>query len=352
VPGGSNSRQDFLGWTTNGGAPVAGDWVAALTTASTSITATYHVMNNLTTAATPPKGALWRFSPASADGFYDAQTKVEVRIEAKPGYRFSSWGGDLSGSNPRASLMMNVPHAVTAALVASPMISRGGVTNSAGAGEGRGVAAGSVASLFGENFTAESVVGPASPLAHSLAGVTVHIGTRTLPLFFASPTQINFLIPGDLAAGDHLVTVSSEGMPDVTSEFAVVRNAPGLFPTVVDGQIYAMVMHEDGTPVTASAPARQGELLTAYGTGFGPTDHVRSERASAPGSPRILLLDPATLEIGGNPVKPEAAFAAPGQIGVDAIQFRLDGSAPVGGAIPVTVTVNGLRSNSLALAIQ
>ena len=67
-------------------------------------------------------------------------------------------------------------------------------------------------------------------------------------------------------------------MPDVTSEFTLVRNAPGLFPAVVDGQTYAMVMHEDGTPVTASAPARQGELLTAYGTGFGPTDHVRSER--------------------------------------------------------------------------
>jgi uncharacterized protein (TIGR03437 family) len=352
VPAGTNSRQDFLGWSTNSGSPVAGDWVAALNTASTSIMATYHVMNSLTTAATPPRGAAWRFSPSSPDGFYDAQTKVELRVEAKPGFRFTGWGGDLSGSNPRASLTMNVPHVVTAALVSAPFISRGGVTNSAGAGEIRGVAAGSVASLFGENFTAESMVGPTSPLAHTLAGVTVHIGTRSLPLYFASPTQINFLIPADLATGDHVVTVSSEGMPDVTSAFSVVRNAPGLFSTVADGQTYAMVMHEDGTPVTASAPARQGELLTAYGTGFGPTDHVRSEGGIVPSSPRFLLLDPVTIEVGGNPVKPESAIAAPGRVGIDSIQFRLDGTTPTGAAIPVTVTVNGVRSNSLVLSIQ
>ena len=230
LPSSSTSRQDLLGWSTNNGSPVAGDWVAALNTVSTSITATYHVMNSLTTTATPPKGAVWRFLPSSSDGFYDSQSKVEVRVEAKPGFRFTSWSGDLSGSNPRASILMNVPHTIGAVLVTAPLISRGGVTNSAGAGEVRGVAGGSVASLFGENFTADSVVGPASPLAHSLAGVTVHIGTRSLPLYFASPTQINFQVPADLAAGDHILTVSSEGMPDVTSEFTVVRNAPGLFP--------------------------------------------------------------------------------------------------------------------------
>ena len=65
-----------------------------------------------------------------------------------------------------------------------------------------------------------------------------------------------------------------------------------------------------------------------------------------------MLLDPVTIEVGGNTVKPESAFAAPGHVGIDSIQFRLDGSTPTGGAIPVTVTVNGVRSNSLALPIQ
>ncbi|MEI9972959.1 MAG: hypothetical protein WDO73_13395 [Ignavibacteriota bacterium] len=246
---------------------------------------------------------------------------------------------------------MNVPHTVTAALVTVPLISRGGVTNSAGIGTGRGVAPGSVASVFGENFTAETVAGPASPLAQTLAGVTVHIGTRALPLYFASPTQINFQIPADLAAGDHTVTVSSQDMPDITSKLTVVRNAPGLFPAVLDGQTYAMVMHEDGTPVTASAPARQGELLTLYGTGFGPTDRIRPDVA-IPDAPRYMLLDPVRIQIGTGVFTPESTYAAPGHIGIDAVQFRLDSSAPSGAAIPLFVTVNGIQSNSLSLPIQ
>jgi uncharacterized protein (TIGR03437 family) len=352
VPVNGATRQDLLGWATGSAAPVPGDWAGALNTATTSITATYRLMNSLTTSASPPRGATWRISPASPDGFYDSGTKVDIRVAARPGYRFSSWSGDLSGSTPSGTLTMNVPHSVTAQFTTAPIIGRGGVSNGAAMGTPVGVAPGSVASIFGDNLTAETVVGPATPLAKSLAGVTVHIGTRSLPLYFVSPAQINFEIPPDLAPGVLTVVVSSAGMPDVSSDFTVVRNAPGLFPAVIDGQTYAMVMHEDGTPVTAAAPARQGELLTAYGTGFGPTDRVRPEGVALAGSPRYMILDPVTIQLGAGVFKPESAFASPGQVGVDAIQFRLDSSATSGAAIPLYLTVNGVSSNTLPLPIQ
>jgi uncharacterized protein (TIGR03437 family) len=290
--------------------------------------------------------------PASPDGFYDSQTKVAIAVTARPGYRFGSWSGDLSGSSPSASLTMNVPHTVVAEFINAPFISRGGVSNSAGTGFQSGVAAGSVASLFGESLAPDTAVGPASPLAKSLAGVTVDVGTRSLPLYFVSPTQINFQIPADLATGALTVTVSSPGMADVTSDFTIVRDAPGLFPAVIDGQTYAMVMHEDGTPVTAAAPARQGELLTAYGTGFGPTDHLRPEAAVVPETPRYMILDPVTVAVGASVLTPQSAFAAPGHIGIDVVQFRLDSRAPSGAAIPFYLTVNGVSSNTLNLPIQ
>jgi uncharacterized protein (TIGR03437 family) len=352
VPVSSTSRQDLLGWSTGGGAPVAGDWVAALSTASTSITATYRLMNSLTTAASPSKSATWRISPTSPDGFYSSQTKVVIAVRARPGYRFSSWSGDLSGSSPSGTLTMNVPHSVVAEFTSVPIVSRAGVSNGAGMGPQSGVAPGSVASIFGDSLAADTAVGPASPLAKSLAGVTLHIGTRSLPLYFVSPTQINFQIPADLAPGTEALTVTSPGMADVTSGFSIVRNAPGLFPAVIDGQTYAMVMHEDGTPVTASAPARQGELLTAYGTGFGPTDRVRPEASAVPATPRYMILDPVTIGVGASVVTPESAFAAPGHIGIDLVQFRLDGAAPSGAAIPFYLAVNGVISNTLNLPIQ
>jgi uncharacterized protein (TIGR03437 family) len=349
VPVSSNSRQSLLGWSTGSGAPVAGDWAGTLTTAGTTITATYHLMNSLTVTADPSTGATWRLSPTSPDGFYDSATRVTIHVSPRPGYRFSRWSGDLSGSDPSGSLLMNVPHSATAMLTGAPTHSRGGLTVSA-EGSISGVAPGSIASVFGQNLTAESASAPSNHLAKTLAGVTVRIGTRTLPLFFASPTQINFQIPADLSPGDSTLTVSSEGLPDVTSDFSIVRNAPALFPAT--GQAYAMAMHEDGTPVTPDAPARQGELLTAYGTGFGPTDRVRPEGVAVPASPRYMILDPVTIQVGSAVFKPESSFAAPGQVGVDMVQFRLDGTAPTGAAVAISLTVNGVESNSLTLPIQ
>jgi uncharacterized protein (TIGR03437 family) len=348
----SVSRQDFLGWSTNGGAPVAGDWVATLNAASTSISATYRLMNSLTATASPSAGATWSILPASPDGFYDSQTQVAIAVTARPGYRFTSWSGDLSGTTPSGSLTMTVPHQVVAQFSTVPYIAPSGVSNGAGSVPQPGVAPGAVATIFGASLASSTAVGPASPMVQTLAGVTVHIGARLLPLYFASPAQINLQIPPDLLPGPQTITVSSLGQPDISCNFSIVRDAPGLFPVVLDGQTYALVLHEDGTLVTTTAPAKQGELLTAYGTGFGPTNNVRPFGIAVPLTPPYLILDPVTIQVGDGVFTPESAFAAPGQVGLDLMQFRLDSSAPAGAAIPLYVTVNGVNSNTLPLPIQ
>ena len=352
VPLTSSSRQDLLGWSTGGAAPVAGDWIATLNAASTSITATYHLMNSLTATANPSGAATWSISPTSPDGFYDSQTQVTVAVTARPGYHFNSWSGDLSGSNPSGSLTMSVPHSVVAQFSSIPYIAPSGVSNAAGSASQTGVAPGSVASIFGVNLTTATAVGPSSPLVQTLAGVTVHIGAGLMPLYFASPAQINLQIPPGLALGPQTITVSSPGMPDVNCNFTIVRDAPGLFPVVVDGQTYALVLHADGSLVTAAAPAQQGELLTAYGTGFGPTSIPRPEGIAVPLTPPYLISDPVSIQVGTVVFTPVSAFAAPGQVGLDVVQFQLDNTAPSGSAIPVYVTVNGVNSNTLPLPIQ
>jgi len=352
VPVSGASRQDFLGWSAGGGAPVAGDWIATLNSPNTSLVATYHLMNSLTTAASPSGGATWSISPASPDGFYDSRTQVSVAVTARPGYRFTSWSGDLSGSTPSGQLTMSVPHSVVALFGAVPYIAPSGVSNAAGSASQTGVAPGSVASIFGVNLTAATAVGPATPLVQTLAGVTVHTADSLMPLYFASPAQINLQIPPGLALGPQTITVSSPGMPDVNSAFTIVRNAPGLFPVVLDGQTYALVLHEDGSLVTAAAPAQQGELLTAYGTGFGPTDPARPDGFAVPLTPPYLAVDPVTVQVGASVFTPVSSFAAPGQVGLDLVQFKLDSTAPSGAAIPLYVTVNGINSNTLPMPIQ
>ena len=152
-----------------------------------------------------------------------------------------------------------------------------------------GVAPGGIVSIFGVNLATETLVAPDGMLPQTLGGLTVRVGDRLLPLFFVSPQQINAQVPDDLAAGNQVLTISPAGAPEVRAPFTVVRNAPGLFPVAVNGQAMAMAVHEDGSPVTADAPARSGELLTVYGTGFGPAERARPEGFPIPQSPSYSM---------------------------------------------------------------
>jgi uncharacterized protein (TIGR03437 family) len=345
VPQGDGSRADFDGWP-----GTAGDLIVTLGDAAVTWSANYHLLNRLSMASDPVNGAVWNVLPASADSFYPANANVALSLTAQPGYKFRRWDGDLSGAIPSGVVTMSAPRAVKALLDPVPYIAPAGVGNAAGTTPQAGVAPGSIVSIFGVNLAADAFVAPDGMLPQTLGGLTVRVGDRILPLFFVSPQQINAQVPDDLATGDQIMIVSPAGAPEVRAPFTVVRNAPGLFAMAVNGQAMAMAVHEDGSPVTADAPARPGELLTVYGTGFGPAERARPEGFPIPQSPTYSMVDGVTVQVGQAAIPAEKAFAAVGRCGIDAAQFRLDGSAT--GTATLRVTVNGVESNTLLLPVQ
>jgi len=136
--------------------------------------------------------------------------------------------------------------------------------------------------------------------------------------------------------------VSCLGLPDVESTYTVARNAPGLFQGEKSA---AVATHEDGSAVSADAPAKSGELLTIYGTGFGPTERGRPY-GLAPPAP-IGVIDTATLQVGDFCVTAEKAFAVAGRVGVDAVQFRMPAAGS--GDVSVRVTIGGKDSNAVVV---
>jgi len=130
------------------------------------------------------------------------------------------------------------------------------------------VAPGSIVSIYGPKLAPATEIGPDSPLAQTVGGLTVTIGERLLPLFFASPGQINPQLPSDLGAGDQTLVVHAEDQPDATGRFTVQRNAPGLFYRQVGSKAYLVALHSDGSLATPKSPARCGERITALGTGL------------------------------------------------------------------------------------
>jgi uncharacterized protein (TIGR03437 family) len=247
---------------------------------------------------------------------------------------------------------MNAPRSVRALLDPIPYIPPAGVSNGAGVTPQAGVAAGSVVSVFGANLGSSVVVAPDGILPQTLGGVTVVAGDRLLPLFFVSSAQINLQLPDDLPPGTQTLTVSSQGQPDVRATFSVVRNAPGLFPQVINGQAFALALHEDGSPVSSDSPAQRGELLTIYATGLGPVDHPRPEGFAVPQSPPYRVTDGVNVQVGDAVFAAENAFAAPGRLGIDAVQFRLSDGAPSATNATLHVTINGQDSNTVLFPVQ
>jgi uncharacterized protein (TIGR03437 family) len=95
------------------------------------------------------------------------------------------------------------------------------------------VAADSAASLYGTNLASSEAQALVQPLPESLGGASVTLTdsagvARTAPLFYASPSQINFLVPDGTAAGVATATVAN-GASTQTFQVAVQTVAPTLF---------------------------------------------------------------------------------------------------------------------------
>lgn len=175
-----------------------------------------------------------------------------------------------------------------------------------------------ILSGFGMNLTTATASAATTPLPTTLAGVSVKLTdsrglTQLAPLFYASPTQINYLLPTDIAQGiATLEIVQTTGI--VVARGAVSVNAiwPGLFTTGQNGRGLvaadvlrvkangSQVMESIQNPIDLSIPGDK-LYLQLYGTG------LRGRTG----------LSNVKLTLGGTPLMIEFAGAQPQYFGLD-----------------------------------
>jgi uncharacterized protein (TIGR03437 family) len=211
----------------------------------------------------------------------------------------------------------------------------------------RPVAANGLLSIFGQNLASSELAG-SMPLPTMLGGTCVTLNNIALPLFMASPTQINAQIPPDLAAGSYPLIVRSiarhaAGAPQ---SLTVSKYAPAvLVPTA--GQI--ALVHADGSLVNKDNPANRDEHLTMYAVGLGPTTGgVVTAGAPSPSSPLAVT---GTVQVFfGDPTYKQAGIIvdwsglAPGFVGLYQLNLRVPGFHISGDALPVTLRVGSVNS--------
>ncbi len=316
------------------------------------LTAHYRWSYRLVSDADPPGGAVVRLEPNSADSFYPEGTEVTATAQAQPGFRFRRWGGDVEGTYHAARVVMSEPKHIRALMERLQQIPPAVVRNAAGQTPDVEVAPGSVVSIFGEELAPRYEAGPPNLLAQVLAGVSVRLADRILPLFFVSPGQINAVLPSDLAEGRHELRIIRSGQPDVPGELHARRNAPGLYNRPFEGRVYAWAERSDGSTVEPGTAVRKGEVVSLYGTGWGPYDRPTMDGFPLPASPAYKLADEVEL-LHGDQVWPVLwAGGAPGQMGTQVLRIRVPVDVEMPALVELRIRVNGRFSNPVWLRVE
>src|SRR6185503_16511341 len=133
----------------------------------------------------------------------------------------------------------------------------------------------------GENPAASSL-----PLPTTLNGMQVFLGGVAIPLLYASPHQVNALVPTGLApnASYPLVVVQGAAQSNPLS-VAVSELQPGIYTQDSSGRGLAVVTDSfTGALISAPNAAHVQEFLTVYCTGLGKVVGPNGESAPADGT--------------------------------------------------------------------
>ena len=192
-----------------------------------------------------------------------------------------TYAGEIEiSANAASNRTMSIPVSLTVKPDLQPHITPGGVMQ--GATFGPVIGPGAWITIFGANLSGSAGRGWSSgdfvngALPLSLDGTSVRINHRPAPIAYASAGQLNVLAPEDDTTG--LVAVEVTTATGTTQMFVTLSAlAPGLFTLSKTGNTaQAAALHADGRAVSANAPARPGEVIMLFGTGFGATNPPRA----------------------------------------------------------------------------
>jgi uncharacterized protein (TIGR03437 family) len=173
--------------------------------------------------------------------------------------------------------------------------------------------------------------------------------SSSLPLFYASPSQVTFQMPYE-ATGATTLTLTREDGKSTTVDLVVGDAQPGVFTADGSGAGPAAATLADASPIASSNPVKRGSIAVLYATGLG---RVSPNVATGQGSSGIAnCVNPVKVTVGDRVVDPDYAGLTPGYPGLYQVNVRIPADLAVTGNVPIQVTVAGVDSNPVTIAIQ
>ncbi|MBK9313220.1 MAG: right-handed parallel beta-helix repeat-containing protein [Acidobacteria bacterium] len=238
-----------------------------------------------------------------------------------------------------------------------------GATNvSAASYIGAALAPESIATAFGTGLSSITLASQASPLPELLGGTSVIVRDRLWverlgPLFFVSPTQVNYMIPPNTATGMALITIKNGENIVASSTIQIDNVAPGIFTTDATGRglpaALILRVRSDGTqqyePI-ASFDASQNKFVPVpINLGSG-TDQVYLI-LFATGLRFRSSLSAVNVSFGGVPGLVTFAGSQGVLFGLDQINVLLPAILAGRGDIEVGLGVDGKTANIIRITV-
>ena len=260
-------------------------------------------------------------------------------------------GTDPSGQ-PLALTTTNGTLNVTAASVAQPQLTS--IENSGSFLPGP-LAPGELVTLVGNRIGPSSLQIPSGSATNIvLGGTSVLFDSKPALLLYASPNQINAIVPyGVSGETTTQVTVAAEGQIIATTAQNVAAAAPAIFTINSSGAGPGAILNQDSTVNSPSNPAARGSIVAIYATGAGQTTPPGID-GQVTGSVLPTPLLPISVQIGGLDAKVLYAGAAPRLIsGVVQVNAMIPSNASSGPTVPIVLGVGAAKSQSgVTVAIQ
>jgi uncharacterized protein (TIGR03437 family) len=217
------------------------------------------------------------------------------------------------------------------------------------------LAAGAWVTINGKNLStktdtwANSIVNGALPT--TLDGVTVTVGGQPAYIEYVSPTQINAVAP-NVPAGSVPVIVKNSGGASQPATAQLAAEQPAFFQwgnyAVATRQDFSLAVKNGTFPGTTTIPAKPGDVIILWGTGFGPTSPSAPAGAETPSTTTYNTATAVSVKIGTQSATVYGAALAPGYAGLYQVAIQIPASL-ANGDYPVVATISGAASPSTIL---
>lgn len=231
-----------------------------------------------------------------------------------------------------------------------------------GASFGSTISPGSWVTINGTNLAnsarpwgASDIVNGALPT--QLDGVSVTIDGNPAYVEYISPTQLNVLAPADSTTGSVNVQVNNNGAMSPMGAANLQQTSPAFF--LWNGK-YPVATRSDYSLVGPSGlftgaitnPAKPGDVIVLWGTGFGPTNPAVPAGQQTPSDQIYAVTNVPSVTVGNTPAQVIGAALTPGTAGLYQIIVQLPSSISAGDQPVVVQAPGGPPVSNAVLTIQ